>query len=107
MTNQILPIGHPDSKGHESHFITAREGAEMVRAYEEHPDPHSLPKFRHVTFHGEAVKALLAQDGAVAVRSSLAVHNGHLTLVQFAVDAEGFITGNLAIQNGQGCPPFC
>ena len=102
--NRIFPLGRPAAAGPESHFIPAGLGKEMVAQAPEVPD------YASVTFHAEAVKALLEQEGAKGIRLRFA-HNGHhATLVGFAVDAnDEDIAGPdaLAIENGERCPPLC
>lgn len=105
MDNKILPIGEANSP--DAHFLHVREAAEMVRAYQAHPDKASLPMFNHTTFHGEAIRALHAHPEFAAERSALGLHNGRVVLIKFAVNKQGSIIGDLALQNGESCPPLC
>ena len=107
MVNRVFPFGHPESSDPTSHFLPTRDAAKMVRDLREHPAPHTLLPFHHISFHGLAVQALLNQPGAEGIQWSLAAHDGRLTLVGFAVDKEGNIVGTDALQNGHPCPPLC
>lgn len=89
-------------------MLRARDGADLVRRYHSHPAKHELVMFRSISFHGKALKRLLAQDGAEGVRFSLGVNDsGDTTLVGFAVNGAGGVVGNEAMDNGHPCPPWC
>lgn len=107
MPNRIFPIGHPDSSDPTSHFLTLREGAEMVRDLHEHAAPHTLKPFKHIRFHKLALQAVMNQEGAEGMQWSLAVKGDALTLVGFAVNANGDIIGPMVVDNGHPCPPLC
>lgn len=108
MPNKVFPIGHPDSNGPDSHMLPTRTGADLVRRYHDHMSKHDLELFRSVSFHAEAIKRLLAQDGAAGVRFSLGINDeGSVTLVGFAVDKNGNVVGPEVIDNAHPCPPWC
>lgn len=79
----------------------------MVRALLEHPDPKTLKPFKHISFHKKALLALLEQEGAEGIRWSLGANGDALTLVGFAVNADGDVIGPMVVDNGHPCPPLC
>lgn len=104
MFNRVFPLEHPDSAGPESHIIPAKEGLGMLTGVKPDLD------WNHLTFHGAAHDALMAQEGAAGYRIYPAFNGHHNTLVIFAVDASGqLIAGDtsIAIENGERCPPVC
>lgn len=99
--NRILPIGHPDANGPESHIIKASAALEMQVPGNE---------WNHVQFLPEAFVKLLAQPGLAAVRIFPAFNGHHTTLAIVGVDDNGKpLVGDdiIAIENGERCPPFC
>jgi hypothetical protein len=107
--NQIFPLGHPKSKGPESHVVSAREAASMVRSY--HAELQAIGMdvdcFHSISYLWPALDKLKAIEGSEGIRISRAIHNGRHTLAIFAVDASGGIVGSVALENGEPCPPFC
>lgn len=105
MESMIFPIGNEGKLGHAHHVFTTRECADMVR---DHFDAFmGCDGWHHVNFHGQAVRDLLAQEGVEGIRVAKAVHAGARTLVIFGLNKDGHITGAIALQNGEPCPPLC
>lgn len=104
--NRIFPLSHHEASGPKSHVFPALEGVKMIHAHVQ----GERKAWRSMAFHGDAIKQLLAQPGAAGIRCHMAVHEGESTLVLTAVDAAGtdlVAVDNIAIQNGESCPPFC
>lgn len=100
--NRVLPIGHPEANGPESHIIHPEAGLQMILAAE------GAGPFHSVTFLNEALKALIATPQAVATRFSFARNEHGYTLVALPVDAsKNTILNSIALENGEQCPPFC
>lgn len=105
---RVFPFDHPEAATPYAHLITAREGAAMCRAYKESPISSQDPiRWNSITFHAKSIQILLEQDGVEGIMWQLALNEGATTLVGFGVNRLGHVVGDLAIEAGQPCPPFC
>jgi len=100
---RVFPVAHPDAQPSEVHLLQAPAALAMLTDQTEVP-------FSSVAFRKEAILMLLSQSGAEGLKFFHG-HNGHhTTLVGFAVDANGTLmasAGQIALENGERCPPFC
>lgn len=102
---RFFPVDHPESMPANAHVITSAQAREMMARPIDPNDPWKMVKFR-----SEALQRLMAQPGAHGV-ADVPVHNGdHNTILKVALDADGnLLLGpkNIALENGERCPPFC
>lgn len=104
--NRVFPISHPEASPADAHIFPAQEGVKMIHAHIQ----GDRKGWRSMAFHADAIKQLLAQEGAAGIRCHMAMHDGESTLVITAVNSAGsdlVAVNNIAIQNGESCPPFC
>ena len=99
-------VGQSVFTGHEKHDISLAEASILTANYR-----RTMPTGSIVGGYvsGDAIRSLLAQPGAVGIRSYFAKEeNGTPTLVFVGVDASGNdLSDGKIVQKIFLCPPFC
>jgi len=112
MPNKIFPLGNEGTSDYKSHIMEYSDAMNLVSDFQKtglgNTNLVSMGRlFTRISWHGKAIKELMAQKGAAALGAYLGRNQNRDTIVLVAVDKDGYDIQGIALDWGEPCPPHC